>query len=314
MKMNHIYQPVLIKTILQNRGSASISEIAKEFLSYDSSQREYYEEITRRMPAKVLKDRKIIQGSGKGYEFTDDYKSLTESEALLLSSYCDQRLAEYLIKHGDKPFYHRKRSSGVISGSIKYEVLKNAKSRCELCGISNDDKSLEVDHIIPRNKGGSDDISNLQALCYSCNSMKRDTDDTDFRQILDSYNDREKGCLFCEMPEKRIIAENELAYVMEDGYAVTKHHSLIIPQRHVSSYFDLGRSELNACQMLLEETKSKILENDSDVTGFNVGINVGEDAGQTIFHCHIHLIPRRSGDVGDPRGGVRGVIPSKQSY
>ncbi len=312
--MNHIYQPVLIKTILQNRGAASISEIAKEFLSYDSSQREYYEEITRRMPAKVLKDRNIIQGSGKGYEFTNDYKSLTESEALLLSSYCDQRLAEYLIKHGDKPFYHRKRSSGVISGSIKYEVLKNAKSRCELCGVPNDEKSLEVDHIIPRNKDGSDDISNLQALCYSCNSMKRDTDDTDFRKILDSYDDREKGCLFCEMSEKRIIAENELAYVIEDGYAVTKHHSLIIPKRHVSSYFDLGRSELNACQMLLEKTKSKIQENDSDVTGFNVGTNIGEDAGQTIFHCHIHLIPRRKNDVENPRGGVRGVISDKQSY
>ena len=314
MRMSHIYQPVFIKTLLENDGSASASKIAKDILSYDPSQIEYYEDITKKMPAKVLKDRGIIQGSPKAYEFSDIFKSLTVSEARLLSSYCDQRLAEYLLQRGDQPFYHRKKASGNLSGSVKYEVLKRAKSRCELCGIPNDEKALEVDHIIPRNNGGSDDISNLQALCYSCNAMKRDTDDTDFRNVLDSYDDREQGCLFCEIPVERIIDENELAYVIEDGFPVTDRHALVIPKRHVSSYFDLGRSEVNACNMLLEKTKDKIFAKDSTVTGFNIGINVGKDAGQTIFHCHIHLIPRRAGDMENPKGGVRGVIPSKQSY
>ena len=144
--------------------------------------------------------------------------------------------------------------------------------------------------------------------------MKRDRDDTDFRGINDSYNLREIGCLFCEMPEKRIVEENELAYSVEYGYPVTEKHSLIIPRRHTASYFDLGRPEFNACNLLLESTKTKILEEDALVTGFNIGMNIGEDAGQTIFHCHIHLIPRRKGDSDNPRGGVRGVIPEKQSY
>ena len=121
-------------------------------------------------------------------------------------------------------------------------------------------------------------------------------------------------CLFCEIIEERVIDENKLAYVIEDGFPVTEKHTLIIPKRHISSYFDLNEEEVNACNLLLEKNKNRILTTDSMVTGFNIGINVGEDAGQTIFHCHIHLIPRRKGDVDYPKGGVRGVIPSKQSY
>lgn len=84
-------------------------------------------------------------------------------------------------------------SEGYISGTIRYEVLKRAKFRCELCGVSAEIKALEVDHIVPRNKGGSDDPSNFQALCYSCNAMKRDRDDTDFRKVVESYQHRERG-------------------------------------------------------------------------------------------------------------------------
>jgi ATP adenylyltransferase len=89
---------------------------------------------------------------------------------------------------------------------------------------------------------------------------------------------------------------------------------LVIPIRHTANYFDLHQPELNACNQLLESMKEEILKQDDTVTGFNIGMNNGKDAGQTIFHCHIHLIPRRKGDVDNPRGGVRGIIPSKQSY
>ena len=144
--------------------------------------------------------------------------------------------------------------------------------------------------------------------------MKRDRDDTNFRAIRESYGKREAGCVFCEIPKERVIAENELAFAIRDSFPVTELHTLVIPKRHISSYFDLGRPEINACNELLASEKLKIQEADRTVTGFNVGINDGEDAGQTIFHCHIHLIPRRKGDVENPRGGVRGVIPDKQSY
>ena len=181
-------------------------------------------------------------------------------------------------------------------------------------GISADDRALEVDHILPRNHGGQDDLSNFQALCYSCNAMKRDRDDTDFRGISSSYKDTESGCLFCEMPEERIIAENELAYAIYDAFPVTNLHTLIIPKRHVSDFFSLYQPEKNAMSNLLDLQRQEILNSDPSVTGFNVGNNIGEDAGQTIMHCHTHLIPRRHSDVAEPRGGVRGVIPDKQKY
>jgi len=124
----------------------------------------------------------------------------------------------------------------------------------------------------------------------------------------------ENGCLFCNVGEERIIAENELAFAIRDGFPVTELHSLIIPRRHVSDYFELSKEELLACNDLLRIVKEEILARDESVKGFNVGANSGLVAGQSIFHCHIHLIPRREGDVPNPKGGIRHLIPGKGAY
>ncbi len=121
-------------------------------------------------------------------------------------------------------------------------------------------------------------------------------------------------CLFCSIPPERVIAENELSYAIRDGFPVTDGHILVIPKRHVVDYFALSSEELLACDALLRRMWQEIEESDPLVKGFNIGVNAGATAGQTVFHCHIHLIPRRSGDVENPRGGVRGVIPDKRLY
>ena len=123
-----------------------------------------------------------------------------------------------------------------------------------------------------------------------------------------------KDCIFCNIDSTRIIAENELCFAIRDAFPVTNRHTLVIPKRHVSDYFDLHQPERNAIEAMLYDQRDKILKEDPTVTGFNIGINAGASAGQTVFHVHVHLIPRRDGDVVDPRGGVRGVIPSKQRY
>ena len=123
-----------------------------------------------------------------------------------------------------------------------------------------------------------------------------------------------KNCVFCNNDRQRIVFETALFFVIRDKYPVTDLHSLIIPKRHVESYFDLNENEQSQVHEVLENEKNSIMEIDPSVTGFNIGINDGVDAGQTIMHLHIHLIPRRHGDMENPRGGVRGVIPSKQSY
>ena len=318
MQMQHIYQPVMLDALLRNGGSCAVDEIAKAFLAYDASQIAYYGEITKNMPARVLGSHGIVEKEKTGERIAgyrlSGFEDLTEVQIESLRIACDERLNVYLKKHRERIWTHRLKSTGFISGTIRYQVFKRAKYRCELCGISAEQKALQVDHIVPRNSGGDDNLSNFQALCYTCNAMKRDKDDTDFRGISDSYKHRDSDCLFCKIENSRIIAKNELCYAIRDGFPVTASHTLIIPKRHVSDYFDLHQPEVNAVHRMMAEMKAEIESTDKTVTSFNVGINAGKEAGQTIFHCHIHLIPRRVGDIENPRGGVRGVIPSKQQY
>ena len=317
MRMSHIYQPVMIKTLLENGGAATTEEIATSLLAYDQSQLEYYSLRTKNMVGKVLTNNGVVEPikNGRqitGYRLTET--THTEAQRATLEAMCDEAIGSYISKRGEAIWGHRGPDSGYVSGSIRYNVLKRAKHRCELCGGHEEQVALHVDHIIPRSKGGPDDIGNFQALCMTCNTNKRDTDDTDFRGVLESYSDREKGCIFCQLGAGRIIAENELCIAIKDAFPVTEHHTLVIPKRHVADYFDLHQPERNAIEAMLHEQRQLILKQDTTVTGFNVGINAGASAGQTVFHVHVHLIPRRDGDVADPRGGVRGVIPSKQIY
>jgi ATP adenylyltransferase len=315
MRMSHIYQPVMLMALLRNNGELSEREIAKSILAHDQSQIEYYEGITRGMVGRVLRNHHIVDfdPTTKSYKLVG-FENLSEEERGRLIDLCEAKLEAYLEKRGADIFQHRKKSAGYISGTLKYEVLKRAQFHCELCGIAADKKALEVDHIVPRNKGGSDDLENLQALCYSCNAMKRDRDDTDFRKVRESFDRREPGCAFCEIPKERIAAEIELAYAIYDKYPVTALHALVIPKRHVDDYFELSRPELNSCNSLLSSLKRIIQQKDNSVVGFNIGINNGEAAGQTVFHCHVHLIPRRDGDVENPRGGVRNIVSRDGNY
>ena len=122
------------------------------------------------------------------------------------------------------------------------------------------------------------------------------------------------NCVFCNLLPKEIINEYNNFFVIRDAYPVTPLHSLIITKRHVVSYFQCSKEELNEIPIILDTQKTELKILDDTITGFNIGMNIGEDAGQTIFHCHVHIIPRREGDILNPRGGIRGVIPDKQNY
>ncbi len=301
----------MIKILLENEGLASVRKIAEAFLEKDESQIDYYEQITKIMPGKVLQKHGIVDYADKA--FVLNVADLSEEQRSELISLCNKKIKEYEEERGKQIWQHRARDSREVPGSLRYQVLSKAKFRCELCGISAEDKALDVDHIVPVNKGGKTVIENLQALCYTCNSQKRDLDDTDFRPWKNLYENTDPKCIFCSLKDKS-KESNELAFVIEDKYPVTKFHTLIMPKRHVASFFELSSAEQKSCLLLLESTKEKIKKKDSSVSGFNVGINDGQDAGQTVFHCHIHLIPRRQGDVTEPRGGIRHVIPKKGSY
>ena len=121
-----------------------------------------------------------------------------------------------------------------------------------------------------------------------------------------------KPCPFCNLGREKII-ESELSFAIYDGFPVNDGHALIIPKRHTANYFDLNNEEQSDCFELLNRVK-ELVQQKYNPAGFNVGININEEAGQTVPHVHIHLIPRYEGDVEEPRGGVRGVIPGKKNY
>lgn len=115
---------------------------------------------------------------------------------------------------------------------------------------------------------------------------------------------KNKKCLFCNYDKNQYILENELAFALYDHFPVNEGHTLIIPKRHFSNFFDASEEEVLALYDLIHKAKA-IIDKKYNPTGYNIGVNIGEDAGQTIMHLHIHIIPRYKGDVENPKGGVR---------
>jgi len=312
--MSHIYQPVMLEVLLTRGGQATTRDIAAAFLTHDVSQLEYYEQTVKKMPGRVLASHGIVQREGDTFALADGLGDLSEQERTELIERCRRAVEAFKQKRGEALWEHRRPGLGIIPGRVRYDTLKQAAFRCELCGVAADERALDVDHILPKSLGGTDEPHNLQALCWQCNANKGAGDDTDFRGVRDTYATRDAACVFCDIDTSRVVAANPLAVLIEDGFPVTEGHLLVIPRRHVADYFELRLPERNAVQRLLNEGRDILRARHPNVGGFNLGVNVGADAGQTILHAHVHLIPRRPGDVENPRGGVRGVIPGRAHY
>jgi diadenosine tetraphosphate (Ap4A) HIT family hydrolase len=311
MRMSHIYQPLFIKSLIEAGGSATIRQLAHKFLSQDESQILYYEKRIKEMPLKVLRNHGVV--SSKGDFVSLNIKKLSYEQKVQIKMICEQKLQEFLLKKGLGTWDYRMLDTDPIPDVLRYRVLMESGGRCALCGATKRERPLDVDHIIPRSKGGKNVYENLQILCSKCNRSKGNKDKTDFRDDILPESDPE--CPFCyESVKTRIVKQLDSIFAIEDRYPVTKGHLLIIPKRHTPDYFTLSKLEKDSIEDILQILQRQILVKDPSVTGFNIGINNGESAGQTIFHAHIHLIPRRDGDTDNPRGGVRGVIPGKRSY
>ena len=316
MQMQHVYQPLMLIELLRSGGSVTEEQVAKVFRNKDPTQLKYFLGKVRGMVGKVLrtngvttKDRHIHRLNG--------FSDLTSDEIETLISLCERRLLDWEGKYGDSAWKQRATDREPVSGSTRYEVLKRAKGRCEACGCSLDERPLDVDHIVPRSLGGENDISNYQALCWLCNTNKGNRDKTDFRNLDSFFATRKGDCIFCSLErgvKERIFDENTLAYAVWDGFPVSEGHSLFIPKRHAREYFDLEQPEINAINDLIKKHKDRLDKRDPSIQGYNIGMNCGEIAGQSVFHCHIHLIPRREGDVKHPKGGVRNIISGKGDY
>lgn len=311
MRMSHVYQPLLIRALVDAGGVATVRQLAQAFLIKDESQLLYYEDVIKRMPVRVLASHGVVKREKEIVVLTTNKLSLQEQANVRML--CEKRLQEYIQKRGLGIWDYRLLEQNPVPDDLRYKVLSEAGGRCELCGATKEDSPLHVDHIIPKSRGGKNEPENLQALCAKCNTTKGNKDDTDFRG--NTAFDRQTGCFFCdEILSKRIVGENGTVIAISDGYPVTADHTLIIPKRHTANWFTMTEVERQHSDELLRVLRKRLIFADKSIVGFNVGTNAGVIAGQTVMHAHIHLIPRREGDTPNPRGGVRGVVPSKMNY
>jgi len=178
MRMSHIYQPLLIRTLVDAGGTATLRQVAMAFLDRDESQIVYYEDRIKKMPLPVLKRHGIVDR--KGDLISLSVQSLSFQERAEIMALCEQKLGAFLKQRGLGTWDYRLLETDPVPSDIRYQVLASYKGRCALCGATSKERRIEVDHIVPRSKGGSNDISNLQALCDECNRGKSNKDDTKF--------------------------------------------------------------------------------------------------------------------------------------
>lgn len=239
MTMSHVYQPVMIKTILESGGAATKRQIAAAFSASDLSQLEYYEQVLSRYPGPVLRKRGIVELDRGVYRLTPDLLRMDEWQRATLVALCDARIAEFVSRRQEAIWAHRSGNTDPLPGTLRWQVISRARGRCEACGIGSELRALEVDHINPRSQGGSNDLSNLQALCSLCNVQKLDRDQTDFHAARAALRHRHDGCTVCDAAGEG--DEQSLALIVELPIG-----RVVAPRRHGVRWLDLWQSEVNA--------------------------------------------------------------------
>ena len=290
MRMTNVYQPIMIEKMLKNGGTASAHSLAKEFLRTDYAQLDYYVHIVNRWPRDTLKNRGVITESGSGDRermFTLTASRLTKKQRANLATACRRRLNEYKKKKGLPPHDDESGSRESIGGSKRYEVLSKSAGRCVACGISNRKRAIEVDHIIPKNRGGLDELSNLQALCYKCNRQKRDRDDLDFLLEINRKAFGHNGCFLCK--PRKLKMENFLAGAARIKGPYAEPRLVIMPKRHVPNYFELRPPERAMMHDLL---KTHTAKRGFRMNDFRLDLKTSSSRDMSR-HCAIHVVPIR---------------------
>ena len=310
MKMEHVYQPLLIRSLVDAGGKATIRQLAQALAIQDEGQLKYYEERIKRMPVPVLRSHNVLESSNGVVSLR--VSRLTFVQKSRIRALCESRLQEFIMRRG-LATWNRLLETDPVPDSLRYLVLTAAGGRCALCGATNKEQPLEIDHIIPRSRGGTNDLDNLQVLCGPCNRSKSNRDHADLRS--GPSPERMADCVFCseEILERR-EADNGYAFAVFDRFPVSTGHVLILPYRHAPDFFSLSAKEREHADDLIRVMRERLVGKDPSIAGFNIGLNCGEVAGQTVPHAHYHLIPRRPGDTPNPRGGVRGVIAGRAEY
>jgi ATP adenylyltransferase len=249
MTMSHIYQPLVIRTLIDAGGSATLRQLATALAANDESVLREAEKRIREMPVRVLRKREVIDFDKATGLVTLNTRRLTFEQKARLRALCEQRLGEYLGQRGLATWDYRLIDDSAVPGDLRFQVLADSERRCVLCGATERERPLDVDHILPRSRGGTNERANLQVLCSRCNRAKGNRDTRDFRQ---SAVESDPQCLFCRPSiAERAVEETGLMLAVPDAAPVTDRHLLVIAKRHTPDFFSLTQAERADADSLL---------------------------------------------------------------
>ena len=259
MRMSHIYQPLLIQSLVESGGQATLRELAVKFLSEEEAEIQEMMKTIKTMPVHVLsaknKNRKkpIVEEKDGVVRLLAKPADLKERAEILGA--CARKLHEYVARRGEGIWNHKWLNSPA-GGSMRLRVLEAGGRRCAICGATHKDRLLDVDHIIPRSKGGPSTFENLQVLCSKCNRAKGNRSERDFRVAEPVAG--EENCQACSLPTlTEFVAENDLARAVW-GDQVNGRELWILPKRHLASYIDLASQEVLAMHDVLRVALNSI--------------------------------------------------------
>ena len=301
MKMVHVFQPIMIRTLVEAGGSATDQDIARAFLSEDRAQLEYYAYIAKRWPRKTLGRHGVVDyrrgAKGRRGVFTLNWDSPTDEQRRRIVELCNLRLQEYIDKNvGDLPWFDHLGAQSAIPGGIQYDVLARSGGVCVACGTPALKAPIHVDHIVPASRGGTDDPSNLQALCARCNRAKRDRDATDFLLVQKRLKYSKRGCVLCRARD--VGPQNNLAVSIPSGLTDAGRHWIIAPRSHVTKFSDLLPAQRNLCIDLIEPVKEHMRGGGCGSCEFDVRIQTEAPEGG---HCRIDVVGSAPGAAGLPQ-------------
>ena len=309
MPLGHLDEPRLIDALLDKGGIATVGQIAQAYLDQDDGQRRHCENRIRQMPMPALNRIQVVTREGEWVKL--NAPRLTSHQTSQLRMLCEQSMREFTQDFGHNLWDYQMGAPDPVPNSVRYRVLTLAGRRCALCGMSAEQTDLLVNHIIPRSRGGSNELKNLQALCATCHQGKKIKDGQEVSDISLAYDPE---CKFCWQRPRWPVETHGSVWAHRDGHPVSEGHHLVIPVRHTAELFTMSVRERRDADTLIRLLRSKLLREDDSIEGFNVGMNCGAEAGQSIFHAHWHLIPRRKNDSKAKKGGIRGVIPERMEY
>ena len=294
MKMTSVYQPILIRTLIESGGEATDRDIARAFLGEDKRQLEYYTRIAKRWPRQVLEKHGVVRyrkgARGGSGTFTLNLEGATEKQRRRIAEMCNQRLEDYVDRETrGMPMFDRAGRQPAASDAARGAALARSGGMCAACSTPLHMASTRFEYIVPPGMGGgADDPSNLQALCVVCGISRRDRNALEFLLVRNRLLFR-KECYLCGMRESADL-RNELAVAVPAGRATYEDHWIVAPKSHVPSFEDMLPAERHFCMDLIEPAKVRMRQAGYMGRGFSVSMRDAA-AGGGRGHFGIDVVP-----------------------